>query len=107
MSMHAACGSLEVTKPWSNLVCAQHFECGRDEFAWRYLRANPFLAPDIETEVEKSHAAPRLPAFLSVTQEVADLTLFTPCRLTAMNSHLADEENTVRVVTDKSQGSCN
>lgn len=49
---------------------------------------------DVESEVEKSHVAP-LPAFLTVTPEVADLTLFTPCGLAGMNSHFADDESTV------------
>lgn len=99
MSVHAACSSLGVVKSWSSPGYAQHLECGRNEFA----RQNGH----IETGAEKTHAAPLLPAFLSVIQEVADLTLFTPCRPTGVTSHFADEENTVRVVTDWSQDSCN
>lgn len=74
------------------------------------VNPSPYPAPpppDVETEVEKTHAAQLLPAFLSVPQEVADLTLFTPCRRAGMDSHFTDKENTVRVVTDWCQGSCN
>lgn len=103
MSVPEACSNLEVTKPWSSPVCAQHLECGRDEFTWQYgqKHVNPLFPPsDVETEVEKSPTVLLLSAFLSVAQEVADLTLFTPCRLAGVNSHFADEENTVRVVID-------
>lgn len=47
---------------------------------------------DIEIEVAKDPIA-SIPAFLSVTQEVADLLL--PCRLAGRSFHFADEENTV------------
>lgn len=76
MSVHAACSSLGVTKPWNSPVCAQHLECGRDEFTWQYghMKVNPLFFPsDIETEVEQSHAASLPPFLLSVTQEVADM----------------------------------
>lgn len=64
------------------------------------------LVLDTETEVAKDPIA-SVPAFPSVTQEVADLTLLTPCRLSGRKFHFADEENTVWVVTDKIRGSRN
>lgn len=46
-----------------------------------------------------------VPAFPSVTQEVADLTLLTLCGLAGRKFHFA-EENTVWVVADWIRGSC-